>query len=784
MVSIRPNKAGIKVGLGLASLAVVVLLALSGLVGPTEAGKAEPAGPPLAILARPRSFPADSSPSGSAAPAVSPGEAFSVAPLSYRITGTIPLTAGVGSGPAAIAADPNSPLVYIANEDSHDITVVSGTKVLGMVAGVREETPGTGSPFYSMRVEVHPSTGQLYAIEGMDGRCVVQSQAFWMQIIQETEVLTTVPLISCAIPHGGGCNVVDLDVQPTNGYLYLAETVSYPAAPRQSWLLILEGDKEIARLDFPRILPQSVVADPQRGWVYMTAPYTNSFFIISGTALLDTVPISAAGQVRVQPATGLVYVQSGEEQLVVLSGTTNLAQITVGTISDLAAHPVNGYLYVSHPTTPTVTIVSGTEVLTEVAVISPAGKIEVNNATGLVYLRHALAPVVSILSGTEVFTQVQVAGGNATIESNPVTGLVYAVEGENAVAVLEENSRLGTLPAAFPPPRAMEINPLNGQIVLVGSGASSALALIQGEESVATAPLTFTPDQLVVHSHSGLFYLTVPPAQRVEVMSGTTQLASVHLEGRPQDIAVHPLNGLVYVPALDGALYILSGTVPTTLSLSPDALAHVAVDTGRGWTYVTDNQQRLYILTGTEVITEVQLGEGPIFNHGLVAVEPRSGQVYVGGNDSLWVISGTSVITHVPYPYVATQPIELWASSSGGYIYALFPLEYICSRVQVLQGMNWVAEWALPGYLALLEPHPNANTVYVGPGAPGGLLSVGVGATLVTTMTVGDGSWVEAITVDPASERVYVATDHAVTILEEVMPYRYYLPLLERSGER
>ncbi|MGC9084298.1 MAG: Kelch repeat-containing protein, partial [Anaerolineae bacterium] len=69
---------------------------------------------------------------------------------------------------------------------------------------------------------------------------------------------------------------------------------------------------------------------------------------------------------------------------------------------------------------------------------------------------------------------------------------------------------------------------------------------------------------------------------------------------------------------------------------------------------------------------------------------------------------------------------------------------------------------------------------YLGHAGYGSLLSIGVGPTLAYSMTVGDGSWVRAIAVDAGSGRVYVATDHALTILEEHLPYRIYLPLLPK----
>ncbi len=120
---------GICVRLGL--LALVVLLALSALPG-----EVLPEGdydPPAKSLSRPWEMP-PGDPAGPPSPTATLE--------SHRVVATIPLTPGIGLQPAAIAADPRSPLVYVANqngrdvaESSRDITIISGTEVMGILPG-------------------------------------------------------------------------------------------------------------------------------------------------------------------------------------------------------------------------------------------------------------------------------------------------------------------------------------------------------------------------------------------------------------------------------------------------------------------------------------------------------------------------------------------------------------------------------------------------------------------------------------------------------------------------
>ncbi len=574
--------------------------------------------------------------------------------------------------------------------------------------------------------------------------------------------------------------------QPRNGYVYLTG-YSRSGAPLNydiGYTWIISGNSLLpTRIYLPEALPGFIAADPGQGWIYVTAEYTDSVFVISGTTLFGKVAVTEAGRIEVQPATGLAYIQSAEEDLVILNGTSRLGELQVGPIASMAAEPRSRYLYVSHPASPTVTIVSGTAVLTEVAVISPGGTLEVHPSTGLVYLRHPGASFVSILSGTEVLTRAALLGDGA-IESNPVSGLVYAVEGPTTVAVLEGTHREGNLSVAFPQPRSMEFNSVSGQVVLLGTGTFPALSLIEGEEIVATVPLSFTPGPMIVHPSRGLIYLTAPEERAVQVMSGTALLASIPLPGEPQDIAVQPRNGLVYVPDSAGFLDVLDGTSLITLSLSDSRLAHVATDAERGWIYVTEGTKDVvHILTGTQVVTEVYLPWFlPGVDPGSIVVEPHSGYAYINDVERLWVLSSTGVISQITFWNKHVESMAV--APTSGYLYVEFGVGmFACTHIEVVRPL-WEKEasWPLISSFSFLQPHPRSSYFYLGQDVYGSLLSIGVGATLVTTMTVGDGSWVRSMAVDTRTGQVYVATDHAIAVLEEYLPYRFYLPLVEKGG--
>jgi hypothetical protein len=106
---------------------------------------------------------------------------------SHRVVTTIPLTPGIGMNPVAIAADPHSSLVYVANDGSADVTVLSGTDTLGMVAGLAE----AGRMSYSL-LGVHPTNGLAYAVEYVRD-CLPDAYHYDLQVISATRVITTIP---------------------------------------------------------------------------------------------------------------------------------------------------------------------------------------------------------------------------------------------------------------------------------------------------------------------------------------------------------------------------------------------------------------------------------------------------------------------------------------------------------------------------------------------------------------------------------------------------------------
>ncbi len=697
----------------------------------------------------------------------------------FRLVTTIPLTPGIGQEPVDIASDWHSPLVYIANRGSHDITVVSGTRPLGMVAAVHE---GTSSD-YSIQVGVHPTNGLLYAVEEGPDRNSLYTKNMVLQIISTTQAITVARIGSCDVERGS-CGTTALAFQPLTGLAYLLSWYrpSY-VLPLEGYVTIWSEGQPLARIPLGEVLPRYLGVDPAAGYVYVSADSADAVTVLSGTDRLATVPVLEPGRIAVQPRTGLVYVESRDDDLAVLTGTGVLTTIPIGAVADLVADPAHEYLYVSHPDIPAVTVVSGTGVLTQVAVIEPGGTLEYDQAHGLVYLRHSNASLVTVLSGTHVLTEAVVPGSGGAIEANPATGLVYAVDGAGSVAVLHEGNVLADLQPAAPQPRIMERNPLTGQIIVIGEPPS--LSILEENELVAAVPLASAPEKMVIHPISGLIYLTLPDQNAVMVMDGVTPLSTIPLKDTPKEIAVQPASGLVYVLEHSGTLHIIKGTEElAAMPLCSEWNNRIAADSTGGLVYVTDTWgNALHVLSGTQVITDIHLAG--VYN---VAVVPgsRAGLTYAAGGGTLWALSGTAILTQTQ---LNEWVIDMVPSPSSAGLYLHLRTggpQFQWDQVGTVTGLGSVVKWPFqsPGntLFSSLAADPSRNYLFAGQAAYGSYLSIGVGPAPIGTMKIGDGSWIRAIVVEPEGGRAFIATDHAIAVIQEYLPYRFCLPFLPVSA--
>jgi DNA-binding beta-propeller fold protein YncE len=117
-----------------------------------------------------------------------------VAPARYEEVATIPLGLGIGLGGTDVAVNPVTGLVYVVNDYSGDVSIISGTEVITMV--VVGDEPRV--------VAVDPDTGLVY---------VSNHRSRDITILSGTATIASVET---------GCWSFDIAANPANGLVYTA----------------------------------------------------------------------------------------------------------------------------------------------------------------------------------------------------------------------------------------------------------------------------------------------------------------------------------------------------------------------------------------------------------------------------------------------------------------------------------------------------------------------------------------------------------------------------------
>jgi YVTN family beta-propeller protein len=281
----------------------------------------------------------------------------------------------VGFGPMSIVYDAADGSVYVVSLYSNQVNVVNGTTVVAnvtlslpcIVYGLptfEAYDPGDADVYVAASgcPVQHRGPAQLVVLHGTsiigyvplpsmpggpttydasDGSLVVAAggELFY---VQGTSVVSTLLL---GLPKYNG--VTDMSYNPSNGYLYVAESTNTVA--------VLDGTTFVTNLSLGWTLG-SIAVDPLTGAEYITGcSYVNYTCFgqgaeVIGTGVVATFALGFGPAAAVtDPADGLVYVPNyGSDNTSVLEGGLVLASVSVGSGPwSAVADPTNGFVYVT-----------------------------------------------------------------------------------------------------------------------------------------------------------------------------------------------------------------------------------------------------------------------------------------------------------------------------------------------------------------------------------------------------------------------------------------------------
>jgi DNA-binding beta-propeller fold protein YncE len=290
----------------------------------------------------------------SAAPAALAGTTAKAAP--QRVIATV----RVGDGPAAFAVDPRTGAVYVVNQGSRTVTVISGrTGKVAITVPIKE-----ASTLAPCEVTVSPVTGEVYVSNCATG---VSKKPVTVLSGRTNKVIATLPV-------SGSVNAVS----PVTGDVYLTAYSS----DGSSSVTVLSGRTNKVIATIPHASAVNMAVNPRTGEVYLntaTAAGGGAVTVLNGrtnkVAAVITVDKPAADpedgtypeNLAVSPATGQVYVFStGYKQpnvLTVIDGRTNKIITTIPGVDGLGSLQLGvgrtGTVYASGNETNTMDVISG-----------------------------------------------------------------------------------------------------------------------------------------------------------------------------------------------------------------------------------------------------------------------------------------------------------------------------------------------------------------------------------------------------------------------------------------
>jgi YVTN family beta-propeller protein len=687
----------------------------------------------------------------------------------------------VGKYPYAIAVNPVTNKIYVANSDDGNVTVFGG--VAFTPATIAD--PNAGGP---IALAVNPVTNKIYVANYGSGNVTV--------INGFMDTFTTVSV---------GSNPRAVAVDPLTNKIYVANYGS-------GTVTVIDGATNNVTTVTVGTNPYALAVNPATNKVYVANYGSTNVTVIDG-ATNNTTTVAAGTNpyaVAVNPVTNKVYVaNNGSANVTVIDGASNsTATVSAQTNPDaVAVNPLTNKVYVANHGSNSVTVIDGASgnVLANATVPSSLG----NNA-GAGPVAIAVDPVTNKIyvacdSQNSAFEVIDGATNQATAPLlfpyqtttyaaavNPVTYQVYFTYSQQAgyyyARVLDREGYPTTTTtvkdASAVGPFAAAANPVTNKVYVANHDSGNVTVIDGATKNTATVAAGTHPQSVAVNPITNKIYVANNGSNNVTVIDGATNNASTVADPKaigPYALAVNPVTNKIYVANNGSAnVTVINGataTVSATVTAGTNPVA-VAIDPGINKIFVANNTSfgsngAATIIDGSNnqttnvTVTDESAG---------VAVNPVTHKVYVISSDYERT-AGVNVINPLAVPISVTSVSGIWGAS----VVAVDPVKnlvYVGSsgatdQVYLVDGANDTLKSTGGGFYYYQDAavNPANDTVYLlysgngngvqgfGPGVPPGYISL-------------PGTSSKAIAVNPVTGTVYVANNGSndVTVISPQIP--------------
>lgn len=681
--------------------------------------------------------------------------ALAMARLAMAEAATAQVTAG--TSPIAIAVNPASGWIYVANNGSANVTAINGaTHAASAIAA------GTNP----RAIAVNPATNRIYVANNGSANVTIINGS-------DNSVVTTVAVAST--PRA-------IAVNPATNKIYVANEGGDSVS-------VIDGATN-AVVATPAVgdQPRAIAINPATNRVYVANFNGDSVSVIDGAT--DTVSATVTVgvdpvDIAVNPVTNKIYVANNTgDSVTIIDGATNFTT-TVATGNDpeaIVVNPVTNRIYVANDSANGVAVINGetNAVITTVTVGTAPRAISLNPATNRIYTANVTGDNVTVIDGasnTAVAT-LTATNGTQAIAVNPVTNRIYAannlaVGGVYSVTVIDGATNVTGTIAAGTRPTAVSANPASNKVYVANYTAGSVTAIDGATGATSSIAVGTSPRDVAVNAASNLIYIANEGSASVSVIDGAsgTVTATVAAGSGPRALVVNPATNRIYVANNFGnSVSAINGTtnaVAATIGVGSNPQA-IAANPVSNRIYVANwGSANVTVIDGAThtVAATVTVGTSPR----AIAVNAATNRIYVANEDSdnVTVIDGSNntVVTTVS---VGDAPVAIAVNPVTNRIYVA---NNGSNNVTVIDGATngVVATLAVgtgPGAVAI---NPASNKIYVSNYGSANISVIGgISSTVIATLSAGTNP--NAAAVNPASHKVYVAnwgSNNVTTVTEK-----------------
>ncbi|WP_188555355.1 Ig-like domain repeat protein [Edaphobacter dinghuensis] len=605
-------------------------------------------------------------------------------------------TIAVGNDPTALAVDPASGRLYVANTADATVTVIDGSSSSVLFTIKVGRSP--------VAIAVNSVTGKAYVANRDDNTVtIIDADTSGTSLV----AVGAAPVAIAVNPADNSVYVANQNsnnvtaINGTDGTTATLVAGSSPAAiavePTTDTVYVVnKGDNTVSAFDRASdsvatfsvgASPSSIAINPVTNRIYVPSSEDGNLTVIDGLAASTTTITVGTPAIAIAVDSNINKIYAANDQTtggillsVVDGGTNNVTEISgSGRASTIAIDSKSGRVYV--PTTDTSSTVVINEA-TNLSVADSVGKfpeaIAFDPVIGFAFICNIGDGTVSIFdTGANSVTSLSTAtspifNSPLAVAANPVTSRAYIANAwGGTVSVLDSVAKVVTqsIPIGYSEQDTVTVDPVANK-VYVAVSSQNELAIIDGAtNSLSTLQVGQYPVAVVVNPVTNKIYVLNESSNSVSVVDGATdEITATIPVPTSVSLALNPNLNQIYAAGEAGTLTVIDGAtnststiqLPKNLNASSNYESSLVVNNQTNRIYIADTEDAN--LTAVAVVDgatgKLLTSVSTTASAGVMAINQLTNQIYVAtaGSDTtappgLMVVDGpTSVSKTFPLP--------------------------------------------------------------------------------------------------------------------------------------